>query len=427
MVEAPFAQTQWRPVWDKREAQALAVAAGSLSQVLVLAAGLHPEEVAAYAFFGKTTPHGEPQQVPRHASLTPEQFDRFALDGRPFVLEDGGRGQPFVGWSCDRFKEEFPNGVVKVEYVQGSKPVRSMKDDWQNEKHKIPNADPDGPQYAPWYWGVKGANDAKERKTVYGGNRKNNPLPNVQSLMRIPDYMRNTTVNRNEILGSPEFWFSAPQAGAQMHMDAHCESTFAIQLSGKRLWKLGWVPAVPDGLVYQEGTYGDGAVYGKGYHVPLEAELSEGQALFFPSGFLHSTINIGETCAASLTFQFRDPIPARYFRHSMKHLRRTMDFSECWEMMAQVAHSSPMPKGDLPPEFDQDGRGHWKAADATSRLHRASHTFYDVNEDGVVTQKESAEGRTAWHEVLKVAKQNNKKVHPRNFAYLAEADSKEEL
>ena len=28
-----------------------------------------------------------------------------------------------------------------------------------------------------------------------------------------------------EMSGSPEFWFSAPGAGAKAHMDAHCQVT----------------------------------------------------------------------------------------------------------------------------------------------------------------------------------------------------------
>mmetsp|Transcript_73357 Transcript_73357/g.160642 ORF Transcript_73357/g.160642 Transcript_73357/m.160642 type:complete len:432 (+) Transcript_73357:153-1448(+) len=395
--------------------------------------GLHHEEAKSYDFFGKTTPHGEPHPVPRYKTLTAEEFERLALDGRPFVLEDGGRGQPFVGWSCSRFKEEFPKAVVKIEYVKGDKPIRSMQDDWENELHPIVDADPNGPQYAPWYWGVKGADDKEDRATVYEGGAKNNPFPAVQKLMRIPDYMRNTSDNRREIFGSPEFWFSAPKAGAQMHMDSHCESTMVIQLSGKRVWKLGWTPPVPNNTVYKEGSFADGEIYGKGYHPPLEAVVSEGEALFFPSGFLHSTMNIGDTCAASLTFQFRDPIPARYFRHAMSHLRRTGDFSECWKLIGQVAQAS-VPKWNHPPEdgklgekVDPDGDGRFLFEEAKTRLHKASHSFYDENEDGVVTDDEVADGWAAWHGSVKAAKhKNRKKVHASSFHYLGKTEKKHE-
>merc|ERR1719401_2308114 len=148
--------------------------------------------------------------------------------------------------------------------------------------------------------------------------------------MRLPGVMRDSQENRREVFGSPEFWFSMPGAGATMHMDAHCESTLAIQLSGTRKWRLGWVPPVPNETLFKANTYADGAVYGKRYSPPLEASVREGEAIFMPSAFLHETINVGDGCAVSLTFQFKDPIPGRYFRQSLRHLRRTGDFHECW-------------------------------------------------------------------------------------------------
>merc|ERR1711933_60609 len=142
-------------------------------------------------------------------------------------------------------------------------------------------------------------------------------------------------------------------------MDQHCESTYALQLSGTRRWRVGWVPPVKKGSFYPEGTYSDGRIYGKGYQPPLEVEVREGQGFFMPSGFLHETVNIGDTCAASLTVQFRDPVPARYFRKMLRHLRRTGDFGECWELLRNVA---ALGKGAQPGQpqvssLDKDGDG----------------------------------------------------------------------
>merc|ERR1719316_2030289 len=141
-----------------------------------------------------------------------------------------------------------------------------------------------------------------------------------------------------------------PKAGAAMHMDAHCESTYAIQLSGKRKWRIGWVPPVPNETAFRSGTYADGAVYGKQYQPPLEAVVSEGEAFYMPSAFLHETSNVGDGCAVSLTFQFKDPIPARYWRQSLRHLRRTGDFNECWDVLQAVATLGTM-KAKKAPEM----------------------------------------------------------------------------
>jgi len=372
------------------------------------------EEIAAYGYFGKSTSHGEPQAVARYVGLSNDQFEELALSGRPFVVEDGGKDQPFVGWKCDDFRQKFPNGVVKIEYIKGMKATWSIKDKWENEKHKIPNADPGGPQYAPWYWGVKAANDEDEADTVYNGGK--NPYPDVQSKMRIPSFFRSNKHNKQEVFGSPEFWFSMPQAGAAMHMDGHCESTYAIQLSGKRKWRLGWAPPVPNGTLYQDGTYGDGSIYGKNYAPPLEGVVSEGEAIFMPSAFLHETTNIGDSCAVSLTFQLKDPIPSRYWRYSLRHLRRSEDFQECWELMGNVAQALP-----------KVGPNGFPKADAKDMLKRASHAFHDSNEDGVVTAEEQSAGMKAWQDADKEAQAKAKRKRPKSFAYIAEPKKKSEL
>lgn len=376
---------------------------------------LAPDERAAYAYFGKHTAHGTPQSVPRYANLSESAFEDLALAGRPFVVEDGGQGQPFVGWTCDTFRKQYPNGVVKIEYVRGVKTAWPIQDKWEDEQHHIPNADPGGPQFAPWYWGVKGADDAEEARTVYKG--KKNPLPHVQSSMRLPPFMRKTGENKEEVFGSPEFWFSMPKAGAAMHMDAHCESTFAIQLSGTRKWRVGWVPPVPNGTAFKDGTYADGAVYGKHYSPPLEAVVSEGEAFFMPSAFLHETSNVGDNCAVSLTFQFRDPVPARYFRHSLGHLRRSGDFNECWGLLAKLAGLGKERPSLAALDADRDGR--FSLAEASgSRLLRAAHAFHDADADGVVTAGELDAGWADWKAAEAEAK-GSRKSRPKSFAYLA--------
>eukprot|EP00929_Paragymnodinium_shiwhaense_P014467 TRINITY_DN122375_c0_g1_i1.p1 TRINITY_DN122375_c0_g1~~TRINITY_DN122375_c0_g1_i1.p1 ORF type:complete len:444 (+),score=89.77 TRINITY_DN122375_c0_g1_i1:116-1447(+) len=384
----------------------------------------HPDDVKLGEYFHKTTEDNEPQPVDRVSGLTLENFEALALTGRPFVVEDAGSGHPFVGWTCERFREEFPNGIVSLEYVRDVKdPKRKMTDDWISHKHRIKGVDDGGPKYAPWYWGVKAADDPEEARSVYQGGK--NPLPRVQQLMKLPPWMRATGENKQEVFGSPEFWFSAPEAGAQMHMDAHCESTFAVQLSGKRKWRLGWVPPVPNGTFYSNGVYGDGAVYGKDYEPPLEAVVEEGEGFFMPSGFLHETSNIGDGCAVSLTVQLKDPMPAGYFRAAARHLRRTGDFNECWTLMARVAALGQKVKGSsstpsiAPVDKDKDGK--FSFDEASTALLRASHAFHDLDEDGFVTQAEVESGWQVWSSANQEAKSKGlKKTKPKSFEYLKE-------
>jgi len=415
-------------VWVSRPAMGGPRALGRRSAVCLtcwcvcyVEAELDLEEAAAFTYFGKTMPHGVPQSVERYSDLTSEEFEDLALRGRPFVVENGNEGQPFVGWTCDRFRKEYPNGVVKMEYANNANnPYWKITDPWDEKKHQIPNSDPNGPQYAPWYWGVKGSYDPEEARTIFRGG--SNPLPKVQASMRLPPWMPSSTENQQEIFGSPEFWFSAPGAGASMHMDSHCESTYAIQLYGKRRWRIGWIPRVPNGTVYKNGVYADGVIYGKGYQPPLEATVEKGQGFFMPSAFLHETNNIGNECAVSLTFQFRDPMPARYFRASLRHLRRSGDFNECWKLVGSVAALGQKPRKGQGPglaSVDRDGDGKLSRAEASTKILRAGHAFHDLDQDGFVSEAELKHGWTDWVEAEREARDKSaQKIRPQSYSYL---------
>jgi len=254
-----------------------------------------------------------------------------------------------------------------------------------------------------------------------------NPLPRVQQKIKMPNFLRKSKDNKKEILSSPEFWFTVPKAGAAMHMDQHCESTYAIQLFGTRKWRLGWTPEVPNGTLYKLGTYDDSAVYGKKYFPPLEATVSQGEALVMPSGFLHDTQNIGDECAVSLTFQFKDPVPSGYFRSSLRHLRRSEDFGECFWLLAQLAsvgveNTSPQNVKRIMAKVDTNGDGNFSLAEAKGMMSRAAHAFHDVNQDGIVTFEELQSGWLAWHGADKEA-QGAKRVLPKSFKYLSKERS----
>merc|ERR1711879_835535 len=80
--------------------------------------------------------------------------------------------------------------------------------------------------------------------------------------------------------------------------------------------------------------------------------LQPGEALFFPPGFVHETLNLDTavgSCSASVTFQFNAPKATRLYRRFLPRVRRTADIHEAWPLLEQWAslHSSSPPKDGL--------------------------------------------------------------------------------
>jgi hypothetical protein len=215
-------------------------------------------------------------------------------------------------------------------------------------------ANADAPPFAPFYFGIKEGDqelfrpDNKQTKAALDKLRQN--------YTKLPYFMDYN--NKNAVSGSPEFWVGANGTGAKAHADSHCQSTISIQLSGKRRWRLGVIPA--DVEASDDEQFGDGAVYercggrseqsgkaggGKGGEregrgereergescwKPQEVvEIHAGEAIVFPPGFIHETVNKGGSCAVSLTYQFEVPLPMAYFRNYLGRLMRAGDLREC--------------------------------------------------------------------------------------------------
>lgn len=75
----------------------------------------------------------------------------------------------------------------------------------------------ESPNFAPFYLGVR--NDLESE-----ANRK------ILKTMAVPSFADKR--NLDFMKDNSEFWFSAPGAGAKVHMDSHCVSTLSINLSG---------------------------------------------------------------------------------------------------------------------------------------------------------------------------------------------------
>lgn len=129
-------------------------------------------------------------------------------------------------------------------------------------------------------------------------------------------------------------------------MDPHCDTTLSIQLSGEKRWRLGFpplrIPASVDDRESEDWT-GDGqyvefAQPGSASWAPaFEVTVRAGEALLFPVGMIHETVNTAPSCSASITIQFSDPIPARFYRNFLPQLTRAGPLIRCWDYIEAIA------------------------------------------------------------------------------------------
>ena len=288
---------------------------------------------------------GQPFEPPRLSNITAEQF---AEAGWPVIVTDVSRDWPMHGWTCEPIGRQFPDRKMRTEYMADpwadpasgpdtdSQPLGEIEK-WMGMRLSSGAEDPAhaAPEYAPFYWDVK--EDAEHSEA--------NLLEHIRNLTRVPYFMEAAALR--ELQTTPEFWFSARGARAKAHMDPRCESSKSVQLAGTKFWRL---PPIPT-LVGQDAsaTFGDGALYTQAFvdrhlggipWVPtFEFELTQGEGLFFPPGFIHETKNVGDEleCAASITYQYETPLAARYFRMLMSRVHRTADLNGCHATMGDMA------------------------------------------------------------------------------------------
>ena len=263
--------------------------------------------------------------------------------------------------------------------------------------------DSSAPPFAPFYWGVR------EHQQGNLGSKK--VMKRIRDLITtsVPSFMDKK--NAASLFDNAEFWMGAKGTGARAHMDSHCISTLSVVLHGERRWRIGPVPRLPKGAGRSpkgEVVFDDGVAYQLGWKPMFEFTLKEGEAVLFPPGWIHETLNTAEGCTIALTTQFDIPVPVRYYRTFYNRLRRVGDLNACWEWMVKwaggkVSKDLAQAKTMAQEMFSKTG----------AKLKQQQVDFFDLNEDGNVTQDEFVSTFVAWTATEQAIKKEKPKSLPK--------------
>jgi len=219
-------------------------------------------------------------------------------------------------------------------------------------------------------------------------------LKRVAKSFKVPSFMHPGT--ERDFGATPEFWFGTGKAGAKAHMDSHVQATVSVQISGRKRWRL--MPLRKRDAPFLAMIYSDGQPYenDEGWRPLFEITLEPGEGLFFPPGMVHETMNVGDVCASSVTFQFNHPYAARFYRRFFPRVRYTADIGESWVLIKDWARL------DMP--GDEKGKGE-PFEKARKRADLATYfAKLDRDGDGLLTESElqflggNAVNSIAWHD-----------------------------
>ena len=307
-------------------------------------------------------------------SLSPETFDQLVQEGRPFVVRGLGRIHPMREWDCEFFRHHasFQKVQGRREYADSA----SQQPQWMSLRDVMSTVSgeatrPDSLHASPYYVGIKDvqyrSSQELSRDSHYSPSWTRELLQLVQNHTITPSFMRGS--NLQHLKDTPEFWFvqsGARQVGAKPHVDVHPQSTWSLQLCGRKRWRVSTI--APRSAPHVMKLYQDGQIYNRPEHLSWnqfeDIVLHPGDALFFGPAFIHQTLSEESGPAASVTWQFEDPLPVVFMRAFMPRLRFTADASALWPriqhlvMRAQKVDLLKIPtSSDLQRFLDIDGRG----------------------------------------------------------------------
>eukprot|EP00927_Polykrikos_kofoidii_P019056 TRINITY_DN18881_c0_g1_i1.p1 TRINITY_DN18881_c0_g1~~TRINITY_DN18881_c0_g1_i1.p1 ORF type:complete len:484 (-),score=47.21 TRINITY_DN18881_c0_g1_i1:74-1525(-) len=319
--------------------------------------------------------------VERVKDIPPEEFERRVRRGEPFIIEDAGRGNPFLGQDCEWYQRSFPSAKMRAEYTQGDSERFISVGGTKWQKKGRPTRPP--PEHrsgttsfnAPYVWHVKD-----------GGHEAPPPVREKVQRLWMPPYFVKGAVNLREANESQEFWFSLRNGSVMAHSDTYCIPAVSLQLRGDKHWRL--MPAPPPiRTVSDQYDSHDGGIYRAGlWHPTHEATVHEGEAIvFFPHQFHETFVPEARNpaCTVATTFQFQHPLPVRFLRAFLPTLSNSHLYYEghCKDLWHSFATLEP-PAGSNEQDLGESMR-HWQtSSDEAFVRTKALKLFQQLDSDG---------------------------------------------
>merc|ERR1719468_245277 len=127
----------------------------------------------------------------------------------------------------------------------------------------------------------------------------------------------------------------------------------------------------------------------------FEVIAKEGDAVLFPPGWIHETLNTAEGCTVALTTQFSVPAPVGYYRSYYNRLRRVGDLNSCWGMMMSWA---TLGRRIAIPQTRKEALAQAEKlyGEVDGKFEAEQRDFYDINGDGEVSKEEFVDTFVAW-------------------------------
>lgn len=388
------------------------------------------------------------RQPERLRRLGAEQASRYIRSGRPFIVTDMVEGWGMRDWDCESVRRDFGDEEMHLwnAYGDSSQPaVVRLSDPWQQwlfpqegsrgagageslaqdrvEGSSSSANETAAPSALSFHWyPLNGGAGASPNDPVFGSSPHS--IRKLQAAYELPSFLpQQSRLNQRFCKDRMEVFFGMPGAGAKLHADSVCEPIFSVQLSGRKRWRLSPLPPYRRAMPASASDYIDTRPEGA-WQPTYDFVLEPGEAVFFPTSWLHETRNLppttagsngraaaeaegdgaqacsggGETCgngcSLSLSLQWRYPFPVGFVRDFAPRLLRAQETHFCFE------HWAPFITGDVDgvrrlalPVLQAAAAGERTQRDAERSMRRRVRQQFDrmdADRDGFVSQHEKA-------------------------------------